>query len=238
MTLTADDRTVYEPGTCPELFTRRAIFLSASVPYRRKPEDVPPGFTVEDNRRLVESAEPRLIREAISHLCRFAFRRDVDLIFGGHPAITPMVLESARRFGEEARKRVVVFQSLFFADVIPEETFELTHREFGTTLWTAAGTDRWTSLTAMREAMISSPNLVAAVFIGGMEGLFEEAEILKERRPNLPCFALGSTGGAAAELLKSGGFHGEIADHVILGETLSYPLVMHRLFTEKPLKAL
>ena len=231
--MTTEQLTVYEPGTRPELFTHPAIFLSASVPYLRAPDDLPPGYTVEDNRRLVESAEPRRIREGVSHLCRFAFRRDVDLVFGGHPAITPMVLESARRFGREARKRVVVFQSLFFEDKIPKETFELARWELGTPLWTAPrGNDRWRSLTWMREAMIASPNLIAAVFIGGMEGVFEEARIFKKTWGSLPCFAVGSTGSAAAVLLTMEGFHGTAAGRILLSETSSYALVSRQIFKD------
>ncbi|MCP4548478.1 MAG: hypothetical protein GY835_18630 [bacterium] len=231
MTRSSGEMTVYEPGSRPELFEHPAIFLSASVPYLREPEDVQPGFTVEDNRWLVASAKPQRIREAISHLCRFAFRRNVDLVFGGHPAITPMVLESARRFGGEERKRVVVFQSLFFQEKIPRETFELARWELGTPLWTAPReNDRWQSLTWMREAMIASPNLISAIFIGGMEGLFEEAEIFRREKATRPCFAVGSTGGAAAELLACDGFYQEAAGLDTLGETLSYPLVMRRIF--------
>ncbi len=233
---------VYEPSSSPELFGHPSIFLSASIPKDRGKEGPPPGYTEEQNRKLVETAEPRKIREAVSHLCRFAFRRGVDLIFGGHPAITPMVLESARRFGGEERKRVVVFQSLFFRKHIPRETFELARWELGTPLWTAprpttGRPDQWQSLTWMREAMIDSPRLIAAVFIGGMEGVFEEAKIFKEKHPSLPCFAIGSTGSAAAELLEQGGFHGTAASQAILKDSLSYPLVLRRVFEDLSMSA-
>lgn len=224
---------VYRRDARPELFERPAIFLSASVPYLRdrdNPAKLPPGYREADNRRWVDTAEERRIRKAVSQLCRFAFRHDVDLVFGGHPAITPMVLESARIFGGEERKRVVVFQSLFFETEIPEETYNLARWDLGTPLWTAKEGSRWTSLTTMRREMLASPNLIAAVFVGGMEGLLQEAELFPS---DGLCFAVGSTGGAARDLLLlQDGFSGEHADREILGEKLSYPLVMSRIFQD------
>ncbi len=232
---TVDERPVYRPGDRPELFRHRAIFLSASVPYIRdanKSVRLPADYSPEDNARWVASTDERRIHQAVSQLCRHCFSNDVDLVFGGHPAITPMVLESARRFGGGDRKRVVVFQSLEFDKHILRETFQLAEWDLGTALWTTKETEQATSLTTMRREMLASPNLVAAVFVGGMEGLREEASLFRELHPGRPCFAVASTGGFSADLLEEDGYCGEHAGRDVLGGRASYPLVMRRIFQD------
>jgi hypothetical protein len=230
-----DARTLYRSGDRPELFQHRAIFLSASVPYERDASQsvrLPGGYSPADNARWVASADERRIHQAVSQLCRHCFSNDLDLVFGGHPAITPMVLESARRFGGGERKRVVVFQSLEFAEHIPRETFQLAQWDLGTALWTAKQSDQAASLTTMRREMLASPKLIASVFVGGMEGLREEASLFQELHPGRRCFAIGSTGGLSADLLEEDGYCGERADRDVLGEKASYPLVMRRIFQD------
>ncbi len=90
--------------------------------YKRKGLTAPEEIARNDG--YVQAAKPDLIREAGAHLCRFTFQRNLNLIFGAHPSIAPMVLEAARRFGATAgRKQVLVFQSAFFeSDFIPRAT--------------------------------------------------------------------------------------------------------------------
>jgi hypothetical protein len=230
-----DQPSAFELGDRPELFERPAIYLSASVPYRRSPKEFETAEQDAENQYFVATAQPLRIREAIAQLCRFAFSRDIDLVFGGHPAISPIVLVAARRFGATPRKRVIVFQSLFFWSKIPQETLNFEDWELGTLLWTAPQpTDAPTkeaSLTWMRKLNFRSPqNLLAAVFVGGMEGCIEEADIATRDRPTVPRFAIGSTGSAAADLLdKRPGFSGSL-DSDLLQKNISYPIVMRRIF--------
>ena len=53
----------------------------------------------------------------------------------------------------------------------------------------------------MREEMISSFDFCGAIFIGGMEGIFEESKIFRKFHKECPQIAIGSTGGAAEMLL-------------------------------------
>lgn len=45
--------------------------------------------------------------------------------------------------------------------------------------------------------MIGENDFVAAVFIGGMEGIEKEYDLFKEYHPNAPCLPIASTGAAA-----------------------------------------
>jgi hypothetical protein len=56
------------------------------------------------------------------------------------------------------------------------------------------------SLLLMRELMMETPKLAGALFIGGMDGVVDEAELFAKAQPKLPRYALPSTGGAALEL--------------------------------------
>lgn len=232
---------IYEPGSRPELFQFPALFLSASVPYKRKGLTAPADIARNDG--YVQTAKPDLIREAVAHLCRFTFQRDLNLIFGAHPSIAPMVLEAARRFGvANGRKQVLVFQSAYFeSDIIPRETLELANWASGELLWTEqrpqrGQPDRTQSLTHMRQVMAQSPHLIGAIFIGGMEGVEEESSLFQQHQPGKPCYALGSTGSAAKDLLSrspdafSGNNRAIHASDLLRLE--SYPLVMKRLFAD------
>jgi hypothetical protein len=65
--------------------------------------------------------------------------------------------------------------------------------------------DNWgPSLTLMRETMFSEQRpLAAAIFVGGMEGIFDEYNLLADRWPNVPRLPLVAPGGAARELVPS-----------------------------------
>jgi hypothetical protein len=239
--MTRSQHDIYVPGTRLDLFRRKALFLSASVPYER------PGLTapeaIQRNQRYVRDARPANIRDAISYLCRFAFQRDLNLIFGAHPAIVPIVLTAARRFSPTPnQKHVIVFQSAFFeAHQIPRLTLDLADWSCGELLltersWVNGSPDRAGSLTRMREEMVRSPNLIGAVFMGGMEGVEEECELFGLHQPQLPRYALGSTGSAAAELLDRDPTHlcgtGQRLTTHDLAHDPSYPRVFRRLFED------
>lgn len=239
---------LYDPDRAERSSTRPAIFLSASVPY---PKEFPPHlqFRQERNRIDVASAQPRRIFSAVSYLARFAFQRGYDLIFGAHPAISPMVLDLARRMLTDPQKRVTCFQSKYFpVDKIPVPTWDLERLGYGEILWTEAkppdesdranpdsAKDR--SLTWMRQLMVSHPALVAAVFVGGMDGLDEEAALFqKEWGDRSIRYAIPTTGGAAQRLFNDDpeGFSGRPNSglRATLEKELSYPLLMERIFDD------
>jgi len=214
-----------------QLFQRPSVFLSASIPYQKD--------TIK-NSHYLKTAQPRRVIDAVSFLARAVFCRELNLIFGGHPAISPMVLDIARRFLDQTEPRVAVFQSMFFYQMIPQDTLRLAEWDYGHLFWTQrcsatpSKNERDASLTWMRTVMLHCPNLVAAVFVGGMEGCEEEADLARNLPGKLPCFAIGSSGSAAGDLLKSDPqrFSGSHATESILRGAVSYPLVMKRILAD------
>lgn len=151
------------------------IFLAASVPERDLHVYVP---------------DPVAIREAIRALVAEAVR-DRLLVFGGHPAISPLVEHAASSL--DAADNVRIYQSEFFRKVIPAVAQKFKHL-----VWTPeVPGDRDASLTLMRTQMITSEPFSAGVFIGGMDGLDEEWQLFARHHPQAPAFPVASTEGAA-----------------------------------------
>lgn len=159
-----------------------AIFLSASVP-------------VVGRGNYFETADPFLIQTAVREFVTVALGRRL-IVWGGHPAITPMVWAVCEDLGVNFAKAVVLYQSKYFADIFPEE-----NRRFGNVEYVdAVPGDREASLLQMRKAMLSRDDLAAAVFIGGMEGILEEYSLFTEIHPEAKVLAVPSAGGAARQL--------------------------------------
>lgn len=162
---------------------KRPIFLSASVPNREP---------------FVQYFDAIAIREAVLSLVATQ-AREREIIFGGHPAISPLVEHAARSLG--ALDHIHIYQSRFFEDFIPDVA-----KQFPNLHWTRRqgeeDGDRNTSLTLMRREMISSGDFCAAVFVGGMEGIFEEMRIFSELHPHAPIIPVASTGGASNDVFE------------------------------------
>jgi hypothetical protein len=151
------------------------IFLAASVPER-------------DLHLYV--TDPIAIREAIRALVAETVRERL-LVFGGHPAISPLVEHAARSLN--AVDNVRIYQSEFFRKVVPPVA-----QKFKNLVWTPeVPGNRDASLTLMRTQMITSEPFEAGVFIGGMDGLDEEWQLFTRNHPNAPAFPVASTEGAA-----------------------------------------
>lgn len=160
-----------------------ALFLSASVP--------------EPGRDGFETADPFLIREAVSALVEVALGR-IPIIWGGHPAITPMMWEAALRYDIAYEQTTKLYQSAYFRGQYPEENIKFPN-------WVevpAVDGDLTLSLLELRRRMLTDENITHAVFIGGMEGITSEYEMLKELRPLAKTIALPSPGGVSRELFK------------------------------------
>lgn len=161
-----------------------AIFLSASVP-------------LIGRGTYHETASPFLIQCAVRELV-IAVVRQHKIVWGGHPAITPMIWSICEDLDIDYSKSVVLYQSKFFEDRYPEE-----NDRFHNVVFTdAVPDDKDASLLFMREKMLSRKDLVAAVFIGGMEGVEAEHEIFKRFHPNTKVLPVPSPGGAALNLAK------------------------------------
>ena len=157
------------------------IFLSASVP------------TSDRNPIYFETADVIAIRDSVIALAATVLTtKDYHLIWGGQPAITPLIARVLARFNLKMSERVTLYQSHEFDRFFPKE-----NENVGRIIYTEKKESRAASLRLMREHMIGDHNYTAAVFIGGMEGIQDEYDIFKEFHPNVPCFPIASTGGAS-----------------------------------------
>lgn len=166
-----------------------AIFLSASVP-------------IVGRGNYYETADPFLIQIAVRELV-FAVIKNHKIVWGGHPAITPMIWTICQDLGVEYSSSVILYQSRFFEDRFPDE-----NRNFSNVVFVErVGDNREASLRVMREAMLSRRDLYAAVFIGGMEGVEAEHEIFRHFHPEGKVLPVPAPGGAARSLAERiGGF--------------------------------
>ena len=181
------------------------VFLSASVPSRdRSP-------------RYFESADVLLIREAVKALIEVVLPRG-RLVFGGHPAITPLIALFVQQLGLES-SRLTVFQSAAFQPEFPEAL-----SEFYDVRVIDANGDRELSLGEMRVEMLSSRSFHAGVFIGGMDGVLDEARLFRLMHPSAKFLPVASAGGAARVLYQ------EVAGLPIsLSRELTYRTLFRRL---------
>lgn len=159
-----------------------AIFLSASVP-------------VVGRGDYYKTADPYLIQFAVRELV-IAVISKLKIVWGGHPAITPMILAICQDLNVSYSDRVILYQSRFFENQFSQENTQYDNIE----LVDAVPDDREASLWNMRSAMLSRPDLKAAVFIGGMEGVEVEYQMFKEQHPEARVLPVAAPGGAAREL--------------------------------------
>lgn len=159
-----------------------AIFLSASVP-------------VSGRGHYHETANPFLIQCAVRELVISVIRTH-RVVWGGHPSITPMIWSICEDLDVEYAKSVVLYQSRYFQDRFPEE-----NARFGNVVYTdAVDGNREGSLAVMRETMLARSDLVAGVFVGGMEGIEAELAIFQRVHPNGRVVLVASPGGAARDV--------------------------------------
>jgi hypothetical protein len=204
---------VSDGRSAPGRLEGRAVFLSASVP---APE------SAEHYRRVADAHLE--IEEAVISLARAVFSEGGTLVFGGHPAISPLVAMVA---GEYLRPRagagtargeppIHIYQSRIFEGHLPQETPAMFRAGYARLHWTeAVDGERYdpdlprdrprypASLRHMRETMIGESRPAAMVCIGGMEGVEQEVEIFARLRPAAPIYTFAETGGAAALLAEA-----------------------------------
>lgn len=173
-----------------------AIFLSASVP-------------VVGRGNYYETADPFLIQFAVRQLVT-ATIRDRKIVWGGHPAITPMILTICEDLQIDYSKSVILYQSRFFEDQFPQENTHFNN----IILIDAVPGDRDISLTLMREAMLSREDLKAAVFVGGMEGVEIEYQMFRNFHPDGKVLPVPAAGGAARDLAIKRGDSEDLLDDV------------------------
>lgn len=160
-----------------------AVFLSASIPDpRRSP-------------KYAQTADTVAITSAVSALVHVLLGRR-PLVWGGHPAITPMIWAVAEDLGVEYGDWVTLYQSNFFAEEFPEE-----NKRFQNVVCVeAVENNRDESLRGMREEMLSHSKFQTGIFIGGMDGIVDEFQLFRSMQPQADAIPIFSTGGAVLDL--------------------------------------
>ena len=164
---------------------RATVFLSASFPSGQRGKQFKP-------------YDASGIADAVAAFSRAILGSNGTLAFGGHPTITPLVLMISREL--RVKGSVTVFQSRWFEKVRPPEVDEMEEEALGLIEWTPSVGSRKEALGVMREAMIQYRPYVGALFVGGMEGIHDEYDMMKECWPDTPCLPVTGPGGAAAGL--------------------------------------
>lgn len=179
-----------------QLKAEAAIFLSAGVPDPAA-------------RHFLEEGDSVAISAAVAALLEVTLGRR-KLVWGGHPAITPMVWAFAESMGVDYSEWVLLYQSLRFEDEFPEETVLFRNVVFTERV----GDDIAENLVLMRSRMIEESHFEAAVFIGGMQGVLDEHVLFAERAPTAVIVPVASTGGAARVLKEMLGGDPELASNL------------------------
>lgn len=164
------------------------IFLSASIPDPKR------------NKKYFNTADIVAIRDSVRALATVIIP-DFKLVWGGHPAISPMIRFVIEKMGSFANEHVILYQSKFFKNNYPED-----NKFFEKVIFTEELEDREASLKLMRDEMLNSYSFKAGIFIGGMEGVEQEYELFKTLHPNATLFPVASTGGAAKLLFEESEF--------------------------------
>ncbi len=173
------------------------IFLSASIPAKDR------------DQRYYDTADFIAIREAVLAVATVVVPH-YRLIWGGHPAITPLIRTVYQKYleeeygrtiasemlGSEMKEHVLLYQSEFFAKKFPEDNNAFEQIK----VIPEVDNDREESLRSMREEMIVKNDFLLAVFIGGMDGVEKEYKLFTESHPDRLALPLVSTGAAAAGL--------------------------------------
>jgi hypothetical protein len=189
------------------------IFLSASVPLPDR------------NPRFMATADVVGIRESIKGLIG-AVMPEGEIVFGGHPAITPLIALLLRGLGPETRRRVILYQSAYFVEHFVPENDEFIDLR----IIPAVEKSLAQSIEAMRMRMIKESTFDAGVFIGGMEGVLDEFELFRRFHPQAQRWPIASTGAAAKELFEA---TDKPRPELFLLE-LTYPTLFRQLLTELP----
>lgn len=159
----------------------RRIFLSASVPLP------------ERDQRFFESADVISIREAVKALALVMIETRSLMVFGGHPAITPIISKLFHQAGLVPAQHVVLYQSEYFRARFPEQNSYFTR----VVVTPDVGGNRERSLQLMRRRMLTHSSFDAGVFIGGMEGVLDEFRMFRGLNPGAPVYPVATTGAAA-----------------------------------------
>ena len=162
------------------------VFLSASIPD-------------PNNQRYYDPADVIAIRDAVRALATVVIPK-TQLIWGGHPAITPLIRYVITNVIQaNIKAHVTLYQSNFFREVFPVDNDIFIEN----TKFTKKKNTEESSLNEMRMKMLTENQFLAGVFIGGMEGVEKEYQLFRDYQPKAELFPIASTGGAAKIIYNS-----------------------------------
>ena len=195
-----------------------AVFLAASIP---NPE------------RWQGYFDAREITDAVVAAARTVLTAGGVLVTGAHPTIAPLLLYVAAEFPiDPNRPRVLVYQSALFESVMPPATKRFEEDGVGSLRITEAVSGErpeygsWNgSLRIMRERMFSETAPRAGIYVGGMQDISREFQLLRNREPTAWPYPLAKPGGEAARLVE---FAPESVRQV-LSESNIYPTVFRKV---------
>lgn len=158
----------------------KKIFLSASIPL--------PGY----DSKYIDTMDISAIRDSINGLAKVVIP-NINLIWGGHPSINPLIRIILERMDKEISKHIVLYQSNFFRN-----QFLKYNKEIETIIITKdIDNNKEKSLLYMRKRMIKENDFVAGIFIGGMSGVEWEFDYFKKIHPKALLLPIATTGAAA-----------------------------------------
>ncbi|MBQ9275542.1 MAG: hypothetical protein IJ228_12075 [Succinivibrio sp.] len=170
------------------------IFLSASIPVSGRP--------------FGEDSRPEEIKKAVRAFVSVCLEQRRAFYFGGHPSITPVVEEATMSAPEKSRELITLYQSAVFGVCEADSPLRTVITEAAVAVSELKREQKpiqpeliALSVELMRRRMFKDhPDTDAAVFIGGMDGILVERELLLEYCPNARLLPLPDTGGATAYL--------------------------------------
>lgn len=163
------------------------IFLSASIP------------SPERDRRYFDTADIVSIRDAVRALATVVIPK-AHLVWGGHPSITPVIRYVMERMKADLKTHITLYQSKYFKEYSSPDNFA-----FENIVLTDIRDTRSESLKLMRDKLIGDNDFEAGIFVGGMEGVYQEYEMFKEKHPNALILPIASTGAAARMVFQNQG---------------------------------
>ncbi|MBK7129070.1 MAG: hypothetical protein IPM74_03710 [Crocinitomicaceae bacterium] len=155
------------------------IFLSASIPVQ------------ERHRKYIDTADVIAIRDAVRALATVVIPKS-HLVWGGHPAITPLIHYVMRKMNADLKEHITLYQSEWFKDTFPKDNLF-----FENVVITDKKETLGSSLELMRNSMIKNHPYKAGIFIGGMDGIEEEFNLFRQTHPSALLLPVASTGAAA-----------------------------------------
>jgi len=173
--------------------------------------------------RFFASADVISIREAVKALTLVMIETRSQLIFGGHPAITPIISKLFSQAGLVPAEHVVLYQSEYFRARFPVQNSYFTE----VVVIEEVDGDREMSLKLMRERMLAHCRFDAGIFIGGMEGVLDEFHLFRGSNPGVAVYPVASTGTAARMIWE------ELPDRARgLDDEYTYPTLFRGLLGE------